>query len=183
MDKAWAARAGLGWQGKHSNLINSSIGSWFFIGEMIVDTDLEADSPVYDMCGSCTRCIDACPTDAIVEPYVVDARRCISYLTIEHRDDDIDEDLKSRTGNWIFGCDICQDVCPWNKFQKPSSEKAYEPREGLLEIHLEEWAGQSVDRFTESFRKSPVKRTKWEGFSRNVRNALRNSKRAADQSD
>lgn len=183
MDKAWAARAGLGWQGKHTNLINPKIGSWFFIGEMIVDTDLDPDSPVSDMCGSCTRCIDACPTDAIIEPYVVDANRCISYLTIEHRADDIDDDLRTRSGNWIFGCDVCQDVCPWNKFQKPSSEEAYEPRDGILEIPLEDWANQTADEFRESFRKSPVKRTRWEGFSRNVRHALRNSKRKTNPAD
>jgi epoxyqueuosine reductase len=185
MDKAWAARAGLGWQGKHTNLINPELGSWFFIGEMIVDTDLVPDSPVSDMCGTCTRCIEACPTDAIVQPYVVDATRCISYLTIEHRADDIDDDLRALSGNWIFGCDICQDVCPWNKFQKPSGESAYEPGDGLLEIHLETWTSQSAeqfrDTFRDTFRKSPVKRTKWEGFSRNIRNALLNSQRSPDR--
>ncbi len=175
MDKAWAVRAGLGWIGKHSNVINQRIGSWFFIGELIVDVDILPDNPVSDLCGSCTRCIDACPTDAIVEPYVVDARKCISYLTIEHREDDIGKELLPDMGNWIFGCDICQDVCPWNKFATASSVAEYEARPGSLDTTLEEWSLLSEDDFDDRFRDSPVKRAKWSGFQRNVRIARTNA--------
>lgn len=183
MDKAWAARAGLGWLGKHSNLINSRIGSWFFIGELIVNTELTPDSPITDMCGTCTRCIEACPTDAITDPYVVDASRCISYLTIEHREDDIDDELSRQTGNWIFGCDICQDVCPWNKFQTPSAEPSYVPRDGILNTDLTDWAALTSEEFQRRFRKSPIKRAQQDGFSRNIRNAQRNAERASGQND
>ncbi len=174
MDKAWAARAGIGWIGKHSNLINRSMGSWFFIGELIVDIELEPDHPVSDLCGSCTRCIEACPTDALNEPYSVDANLCISYLTIEHREDDFPDELQKGIGNWIFGCDICQDVCPWNKFSRPSTESRYEPRPGTLDSSLETWSTMDEETFQERFRKSPVKRTKWMGFQRNVRVAQGN---------
>jgi epoxyqueuosine reductase len=177
MDKAWAVRAGLGWMGKHSNLINPSIGSWFFIGEMIVSAELDPDEPITDHCGTCTLCIEACPTDAITEPYIVDGSRCISYLTIEHREDDISDALASSTGNWIFGCDICQDVCPWNKFASESTEDAYNPRPGTLGTPLEDWSMLSEYGFRERFRKSPVKRTRWEGFLRNVHMAAKNGKR------
>lgn len=175
LDKAWAARAGLGWIGKHSNLISTEIGSWFFIGELIVDLPLDPDEPIADHCGTCTLCIDACPTDAIVEPYVVDANRCISYLTIEHREDDVAQDLRDEMGNWIFGCDICQDVCPWNKFRRTSGETAYRPREGTLDTTLSEWAEIDEASFRSRFKSSPVKRPKWEGFVRNVRYALANA--------
>jgi len=174
MDKVWAARSGLGWIGKHTNLINQRIGSWFFIGELVVDLELEPDGPVPDLCGTCRRCIDACPTDAIVEPYVLEARRCISYLTIEHRADDIPDDLRKKSENWIFGCDICQEVCPWNKFARPSGREEYRPRPGTLDSTLETWSTLSEDAFRERFGKSPVKRAKWAGFSRNVRNASEN---------
>jgi len=178
MDKVWAARAGLGWIGKHSNLLSRSMGSWFFIGELILDVDLRPDEPTADHCGSCTRCIDACPTDAIYRPYVVDANRCISYLTIEHREDDVDRELRARHDNWIFGCDICQDVCPWNKFRTESSEPRYAPREGATDTPLTEWFEIDLDEFHERFRRSPVKRTKFEGFRRNVRYALENALRS-----
>lgn len=174
MDKAWAQRGGLGWIGKHTNLINRSVGSFFFLGELIVTAELEPDGPVPDYCGSCTRCIDACPTDAIYRPYAVDANRCISYLTIEHRGDDIPAVLAHDFGNWIFGCDICQDVCPWNKFSRPTSETRYVAREGLADTPLTEWAEVDLDGFRRTFRNSPVKRTKYEGFVRNVRIARRN---------
>jgi len=169
MDKAWAQRSGLGWIGKHTNLINQSMGSFFFIGELIIDLELEPDGPVPDHCGSCTRCIDACPTDAIYQPYAVDANRCISYLTIEHREDDIPIALQARLENWIFGCDICQDVCPWNKFKKPTSESRYMPRDKMVDTRLEEWIELDLEAFRKQFRKNPVKRTKYEGFMRNVR--------------
>ena len=169
MDKAWAQRSGLGWIGKHTNLINRSIGSFFFIGELIIDLELEPDGPIPDHCGSCTRCIDACPTDAIYQPYAVDANRCISYLTIEHREDDIPVNLQAHLENWIFGCDICQEVCPWNKFKKTAPEPRYHPREGMVDTQLDEWIELDLESFRKRFRKNPVKRTKYEGFMRNVR--------------
>ena len=172
LDKAWAKRSGLGWVGKHSNLINRSLGSFFFIGELIIDVDLDPDGPIQDYCGSCTRCIDACPTDAIYQPYAVDANRCISYLTIEHRADDVSKDLQQSFDNWIFGCDVCQDVCPWNKFKRPSKEPRYAARAGMVDTHLEEWLEIDLEAFRRQFRKNPVKRTKFEGFKRNVRMAL-----------
>jgi len=172
MDKAWAARSGLGWQGKHSNLLNRKMGSFFFIGELIVDVPLATDGPVPDYCGSCTRCIDACPTDAIYEPYAVDASRCISYLTIEHDPDDIPGDLTSDFGSWIFGCDICQDVCPWNKFKVATDEPRYLPRSGAPDTDLRDWAELSLDAFETRFAESPVERAAFDGFQRNVRNAL-----------
>ncbi len=176
LDKAWAARSGLGWQGKHSNLINRSLGSYFFIAEMIVDVPLTPDpGPVPDYCGSCTRCIDACPTDAIYQPYVVDANRCISYLTIENREATIPADLQPGVGNWIFGCDVCQEVCPWNKFKKPTAEPRFQPRPGVPDTPLDAWAELDVEAFRDTFRKSPVKRAKLEGFLRNVRVAQQNA--------
>lgn len=174
LDKAWAQRSGLGWIGKHANLLNRSMGSYFFIGELIVDVPLEYDAPGGDYCGSCTRCIDACPTDAIYRPYAVDANRCISYWTIEHRGDEIPEDLGRDFGSWIFGCDICQDVCPWNKFKQPTQEARYEPRDGLTGTELDEWLEIDLEEFRRRFRNSPVKRAKFEGFKRNVRVALAN---------
>ena len=174
LDKVWAQRSGLGWMGKHTNLINRSMGSFFFIAELIVDVPLPADGPIPDYCGSCTRCLDACPTDAIYQPYTVDANRCISYLTIEHRGDDIPVELHSDMGNWIFGCDICQDVCPWNKFKFATDEPRFLPRPGITDTELREWIELDLDAFRQRFRKSPVKRAKLEGFLRNIRIALEN---------
>lgn len=174
MDKAWAQRSGLGWIGKNANLISPTAGSYFFIGEMLIDLPLPADEQAVDHCGSCTRCIDACPTDAIVEPYVVDASKCISYRTIENRDEFIPETLASKFGNWVFGCDICQDVCPWNKFKQPTTESRYAPREGMVTTTVEEWSEISVEEFRERFRKNPVKRTKPEGLKRNANAVLSN---------
>ena len=173
LDKAWAARSGLGWQGKHSNLINRSMGSFFFIGELIIDVPLGVDSPVQDYCGSCTRCVDACPTDAIYEPYAVDANRCISYLTIEDRDQDVPEDMKPALDNWIFGCDICQDVCPWNKFKTPTQEPRYMPQPGIRDTDLREWVELDLESFRERFKNSPIERSTYEGFVRNARAALK----------
>lgn len=184
LDKAWARRSGLGWTGKHTNLINRSLGSFFFIGEMIVDVPLHADDGlVPDHCGSCTRCIDACPTDAIYQPYAVDANRCISYLTIEHRGDDLPEALKPEMQNWIFGCDVCQDVCPWNKFKRPTREPRYAPRPGITDTELRAWVELDLEAFRARFRKSPVKRPKLEGFLRNVRVALENALTAGREPD
>ncbi len=171
LDKAWARQSGLGWMGKHTNLISRSMGSYFFIGELIVDVPLAYDHPVADYCGSCTRCIEACPTGAIYEPYAVDANRCISYWTIEHRGDHIPESISKNLQNWVFGCDICQDVCPWNKFKKPTAEAAYGPRPGLPNTPIGEWLELDLEAFRERFRQSPVKRAKYEGFLRNLRAA------------
>nr|WP_243663624.1 tRNA epoxyqueuosine(34) reductase QueG [Rhodothermus marinus] len=181
MDKAWARRSGLGWIGKNTNLINRRMGSFFFIGELIVDVPLPPDGPIPDYCGTCTRCIDACPTGALVQPYVLDARRCISYLTIEHRGDDIPPELQEKMGNWIFGCDICQDVCPWNKFKYATSEPRFMPRPGLPDTPLERWEELDLEAFRQKFRKNAVKRTKFKGFKRNVRIALQNVRRATLQ--
>ena len=174
MDKVWAQRSGLGWIGKHTNLIDPKLGSWFFLGEIVCDLDLEPDGPIPDHCGSCTRCIDACPTDAIVEPYVVDANRCISYLTIEHREDDIQPAIAGDMGSWVFGCDICQDVCPWNKFSRRTEESRFMPRDGMLNSSIDDLLELDVETFRERFRQSPVKRAKHEGLLRNARIAAAN---------
>jgi len=168
MDKVWAARAGLGWQGKHTNLITKEYGSWVFLGEIILDKELEYDQPIEDFCGSCRACIDACPTGAITEPYVLDSNKCISYLTIEHHGD-IPEQLAPQFENWIYGCDICQDVCPWNKFQQETKESMFRPREHNRNPSLAELAAMSEMEFQERFRRSPIKRTKHRGLVRNVK--------------
>jgi len=176
LDKAWAKRSGLGWQGKNTNLINRNLGSFFFIGEIISDLELEEDGPIPDYCGSCTRCIDACPTDALTAPYQIDANKCISYLTIEHRGDDINAELGGKLDNWIFGCDVCQDVCPWNKFATATNEAAYLPRPGLAkQKSFEEWEELDIEEFRRLFKNNPVKRTKYAGLMRNVRLAKKSS--------
>jgi len=167
MDKAWAKRSGLGWMGKNTNIISKSEGSFYFIAELIVDLDLQADSPVTDHCGTCTRCIDACPTDALIEPYKIDASRCISYLTIELRDN-IPQEFQGKMENWIFGCDICQDVCPWNRFSKPTQVAEFSPLPGLMEMKKQDWDEITEEVFQSIFKDSPMKRTKFEGLKRNV---------------
>ncbi len=174
MDKAWAKNSGLGWQGKNTNLINRDTGSFFFIAEIISDLELEPDGPIADYCGSCTRCIDACPTGALDAPYQIEADKCISYLTIEHRGDDISKDLAGQIGDWIFGCDICQDVCPWNKFSKQHTTEEFTARPAIVENTLEQWEELEIEGFREIFRRNPVKRTKYEGFMRNVGIVRRN---------
>lgn len=174
MDKAWARRSGLGWLGKHTNLITQSAGSWYFIGEMVIDVPLPPDGPTTDHCGTCTRCIDACPTDAITAPYELDANRCISYLTIEYRGEELPDETAGEMGNWIYGCDICQEVCPWNRFSKPTENPGYQVRPALPETPLADWEELDVERYRELFRRSAVKRTKYAGLMRNVRNATRN---------
>ncbi len=166
MDKAWARRSGLGWVGKNSNVINRKIGSFFFIGELITDLELEPDGPVKDYCGTCTACIDACPTDAIVEPYKVDGSKCISYLTIELKDR-IPDEFRGKMENWAFGCDICQDVCPWNSFAKPHQTPEFSLPENLREF--KDWEEITQEIFSILFKDSPVKRTKLEGLQRNIR--------------
>ena len=175
MDKYWAARGGIGWLGKNGNLIaNKKLGSWFFIAEILLDVDLEYDSPAKDHCGSCTQCIELCPTEAIVEPYVVDSRKCISYLTIELKED-IPTDLRSSMGNLIFGCDICQDVCPWNRRVRTSNERAFQSRFQSRSPSLSQLASMDEKDFESSFQKSALKRTKWRGLMRNVCVAMGNA--------
>lgn len=168
MDKAWAEKSGLGWIGKNSNLIRPGTGSFFFIAELIIDLELEPDGPIKDYCGTCTRCIDACPTEAIVQPYVVDGSKCISYLTIELKDQLLPEEFRGKMDNWMFGCDVCQDVCPWNRFSKPHSESAFHPHERLLHLTKSDWQDLTEEVFRELFRNSAVKRTKLEGLRRNI---------------
>jgi epoxyqueuosine reductase len=165
MDKAWAKKSGLGWVGKNSNIINRKIGSFFFIGEIICDLELESDGPIKDYCGSCTACIDACPTDAIMEPYKVDGSKCISYLTIELKDQ-IPEEFKGKMENWAFGCDICQDVCPWNSFAKPNKTIEFTPKESLKQF--KDWEEITQEIFSILFKNSPIKRTKLDGLKRNI---------------
>ena len=167
LDKAWAAKSGLGWIGKNSNLITQQVGSFYFIAELIVDLDLDYDAPTTDHCGSCTACLDACPTQAIVEPYVVDGSKCISYFTIELKDN-IPTEFKNKFDNWMFGCDVCQDVCPWNRFSKPHKEPLFNPSSKLLEMSKKEWEEITQDVFKELFNKSAVKRTKYSGLKRNI---------------
>jgi epoxyqueuosine reductase len=170
MDKAWAVRAGIGWIGKSTNLITTDLGSWVFLGEIIIDAELAYDNEVVmDHCGSCTACIDACPTDAIVEPYVVDARKCISYATIELRDDRLPSEFEGKTEGWLYGCDICQDVCPWNRFEKPTDDRRFEPRNGETALVLDQIMRFSPEMYAERFRKSPMKRAKLHGLKRNAR--------------
>lgn len=167
LDKAWAKRSGLGWVGKHTNLINKGHGSFFFIAEFICDLELDYDAPVTDHCGTCTACIDACPTDAIVDPYVVDGSRCISYFTIELKGN-IPDEMAGQFDNWAFGCDVCQDVCPWNRFSKPHKEPLFQPHDQLLKMNKSDWEEITEEVFREIFRKSAVKRTKFEGLKRNL---------------
>ena len=167
MDKAWAAKSGLGWIGKHSNLINKQQGSFFFIAELIVDLHLEEDGPIKDYCGTCTKCIDACPTGAIVEPYVVDGSKCISYFTIELKEA-IPEEFKPKMDNWVFGCDVCQDVCPWNSFSKPHQQPLFNNTTGVLGLDASDWHNLTEETFNHVFKNSAVKRTKFKGLKRNL---------------
>lgn len=167
LDKVWAKESGLGWIGKHTNLINKSGGSFFFIAELICDLELEYDTPIKDFCGTCTKCIDACPTQAIVDPYIVDGSKCISYLTIELKNN-IPEEFKNKMDDWVFGCDVCQDVCPWNRFSKPHHEPLFNNDNGMLDWTRNEWEEIAVNSFNKVFGKSAVKRTKLSGLQRNL---------------
>jgi epoxyqueuosine reductase len=170
LEKQWAVRAGLGWMGKHSNVITRELGSWVFLGVVITTLELDVDEPIPDFCGTCTRCIDACPTDAIVAPYVVDGSRCISYVTIEEKPKrELTAEEGERLENWVFGCDICQDVCPWNRFEQPTDEPAFQPRPGVLELTVDSLRGMSDEEFLARFAGSPVMRAKAEGMRRNAR--------------
>jgi epoxyqueuosine reductase len=167
LDRAWAAKSGLGWIGKNSNLITQKVGSFYFVAELIVDLELEYDHATSDHCGSCTACIDACPTEAIVAPYVVDGSKCISYFTIELKDN-IPAEMKGQFDNWAFGCDVCQDVCPWNKFSKGHNEPLFNPDSGLLSMTKKDWEEITEDTFKKVFKNSPLKRTKFQGLKRNI---------------
>ena len=167
MDKVWAEKAGLGWIGKNTNLITKKYGSYVFIGELIVDIKLDYDTQIKDYCGKCRKCIDACPTGALTEPYRIDASRCISYLTIEKKGD-IPSEFHGKLNKWIFGCDICQDVCPWNQKAKPIEPGELKPHPDLLNLQDKDWKNLSREKFNELFKKSAVKRTKYEGLKRNI---------------
>ncbi|MDT5268682.1 MAG: epoxyqueuosine reductase [Acidobacteriota bacterium] len=174
MDKAWAVRAGLGWIGKHTNLITRDYGSWVFLGELLLDVELEYDAVrEEDHCGTCTLCIDACPTQAIVEPYVVDSNLCISHATIELRDAELPAPVAEHLDGWLYGCDVCQDVCPWNRFEQTTAEARFEPRPGSVAPDLEEIAALTHESYVERFRRSPVKRAKLSGLQRNARTLLK----------
>lgn len=167
LDKAWAAKSGLGWVGKNSNLITQKVGSFYFIAELIIDLKLEYDTPTTDHCGSCTACLDACPTEAIVAPYVVDGSKCISYFTIELKDN-LPQEMKGKFDDWMFGCDICQDVCPWNRFSKPHNEPLFQANSDILNFSKSDWEEITVDTFQKVFKNSAVKRTKYDGLLRNI---------------
>ncbi len=167
MDKAWAAKSGLGWIGKNSNLLTQKVGSFYFIAQLVIDLDLEYDHATTDHCGSCTACIDACPTQAIVQPYVVDGSKCISYFTIELKEN-MPNEMKGKLDDWMFGCDVCQDVCPWNKFSKPHNEPAFLPYPELLSYTKKDWEEITEDTFAKVFTNSPLKRAQWEGVKRNI---------------
>ena len=174
MDKAWAVRAGLGWLGKHSNVITPEYGSWIFIGELLLNFELEYDTEqIDDHCGTCTMCIDACPTQAIVEPYVVDSSKCISYATIELRDPEIPAEVGDKLSGWLYGCDICQDVCPWNRFEQVTDEAHFHPREGNVNARLEDILQLDHENYVERFRASAMKRAKLSGLQRNARELLK----------
>ncbi|MFV8321504.1 tRNA epoxyqueuosine(34) reductase QueG [Flavobacterium sp. LS2R12] len=167
LDKAWAAKSGLGWIGKNSNLLTQKVGSFYFIAELIIDLDLDYDNPTTDHCGTCTACIDACPTEAIVAPYMVDGSKCISYFTIELKEN-IPQDMKGKFDDWAFGCDVCQDVCPWNKFSKAHSEPLFNPNPELLSMSKKDWIEITEETFKAVFKNSPLKRAKFQGLKRNI---------------
>ncbi len=169
MDKSWAVRAGIGWLGKHSNVITTDLGSWVFLGELILDIELDYDNEIVaDHCGSCTACIEACPTSAIVEPYVVDSAKCLSYATIELRSEELPKHISDNMEGWFYGCDICQDVCPWNRFEKPTDEARFEPRLGETSIAPEKVIEFTPEEYAARFRKSAIKRAKLPGLKRNA---------------
>lgn len=168
LEKAWAVKSGLGWLGKNTNLISKQVGSFFFLAELIIDLDLPEDGPVTDHCGQCTACIDACPTQAIIAPYVVDGSKCISHLTIELKSE-IPNDFSGQMDDWMFGCDVCQDVCPWNRFSKPHNEPRFKPKPELLQKDKTQWRELTHEVFGQIFEKSAVQRTRYQGLMRNIK--------------
>ena len=168
LDRAWAKKSGLGWIGKNSMLINPKNGSFFFLAEIILDVELDYDNEIKDYCGTCTACIDSCPTEAILPNNIVDGSKCISYFTIELKDEIIPKEVKGKFNDWMFGCDICQDVCPWNRFSKPHNEPLFNPNEKLLNYSKNEWVNLTEEIYQEIFKKSAVKRTKFKGVKRNI---------------
>lgn len=170
LERSWAQRSGLGWVAKNANLISKQSGSFFFIATLICDLDLMYDSPfVTDHCGTCTKCIDSCPTEAITGPTVIDGSKCISYLTIELKDELLPKELQTKMEGWAFGCDICQDVCPWNRFSKPNTENHFKPLTQVLNLSMGEWENLSEHDFKHYFKQSPIARTKWKGMMRNIK--------------
>jgi epoxyqueuosine reductase len=167
LDKAWAAKSGLGWIGKNSNLLTQKVGSFYFIAELIIDLDLDYDNPTTDHCGTCTACIDSCPTEAIVSPYVVDGSKCISYFTIELKEN-IPQEMKGKFDDWAFGCDVCQDVCPWNKFSKPHNEPLFGVNPEIMSMSKKDWMEITEETFKAVFKNSPLKRAKFKGIKRNI---------------
>jgi epoxyqueuosine reductase len=167
LEKAWAVKSGLGWMGKHTNVLTKKTGSFYFLAELILDLDLIVDAPTTDHCGTCTACIDACPTEAIIAPYVLDASKCISYLTIELKEN-IPQHFKNQMDDWAFGCDVCQDVCPWNSFAKPHQEDRFNPNDDLLNFSKKDWQELTQEVFKNVFKKSAVNRTKFVGLKRNI---------------
>lgn len=183
MDKAWAVRAGIGWLGKHSNVITQECGSWIFIGEILLNLSLDYETEIVpDHCGSCTMCLDACPTSAIVEPYVVDSRKCLSHATIELRSEVLPVEIEEHLEGWLYGCDICQDVCPWNRFEKPSSEARFEPRNGETSANLDLIMSLTPEQYAERFRGTAIKRAKLTGLKRNA-SALKASLSVSKKTD
>ena len=170
LERTWAVRSGLGWVGKNGNVLTRNSGSFFFIATLITDLELPPDAPfAADYCGTCTRCIDACPTEAIISPTEINANKCISYLTIELKDAMIPSEMHSKMDNWMFGCDVCQDVCPWNRFSKPNTETAFIPIPEILDLSLQEWEAMTEETFRKVFKNSPLKRSKWQGIQRNIK--------------
>lgn len=170
LERSWAVKSGLGWVGKNGNLINKNSGSFFFIATLIVDLELKYDDPfAKDFCGTCTKCIDACPTEAITENKVINGSKCISYFTIELKDALLPDEMKNKFSNWMFGCDVCQDVCPWNRFSKPTHEEGFTPMPEILNYSSKEWHEVTEETFKEVFRNSPLKRSKFEGIKRNLK--------------
>ena len=174
LERAWAKKSGTGWVGKNSNIINKNSGSYFFLTEIILDVEFEYDGSVKDYCGTCTACIDACPTDAIVQSYIVDGSKCISYFTIELKDEILPAEMKGRFENWAFGCDICQEVCPWNRFATQHKESAFDSSEEFLKMNAHEWEEMTEEIFQNLFKHSPLKRTKYKGLKRNIQFLKRN---------
>ena len=170
LERAWAVKSGLGWVGKNGNVITKDSGSFFFIATLIVDIELQYDDAfAKDYCGTCTKCIDSCPTNAILNDKVIDGSKCISYFTIELKDTLIDESMKGKFDNWMFGCDVCQDVCPWNRFSKPHNEINFAPIPEILNLSTKQWEELSEESFKETFKNSPLKRSKWQGIQRNLK--------------